>query len=85
MCMAWSQPLNADARAGEIRVEVLDQKGKPIRGFSAEQCHGLQEIDSLRVPVDWNAQRRLADLKGEVVRLRFRLQNAKLFAFQVQP
>jgi len=77
--------LNADARAGAIRVEVLDQKGTPMRGFSAEECRGLQKSDSLRAPIEWNSQRHLGELKGEVIRLRFRLRDAKLFAFQVQP
>lgn len=77
--------LNADARAGNISVEVLDSTGTPIKGFSAKKCRGLHQVNSLRAAVNWHSQRSLALLEGQIIRLRFRLRNAKLFAFQVQP
>ena len=77
--------LNADTREGNIRVAVLDQAGQPIEGFSVRDCRVLKCSDDLRAPVKWEGPRSLADLKGQVIRLRFILGNATLYAFEVQP
>lgn len=77
-----SMTLNADARGGEIRVRLLDPAGKPLAGFSFEDCRPVTE-DSLAAPVQW--KRALERLKGRPVRLGFSLRRAKLFAFDLVP
>jgi len=77
--------LNADACDAHIRVEVLDQAGRPIDGFSAEDCHSLENVNGLRLPVRWESRRSLADLEGQIIRLRFVLRHATLYAFQAHP
>jgi hypothetical protein len=77
--------LNVDARQGEIAVAVLDQDGKPIEGFSANDCRTLKGVDDVRLSVQWQGSRSLAELKGRTVRLQYTLENATLYAFQVQP
>lgn len=73
--------LNVDASAGTARVQVLDDKGRPMRGFRFADCTPIKS-DSLSATVRW--QRPLAELKGKSVRLEFALQNARLFAFEVK-
>ncbi len=68
--------LNADARGGEVRVEVLDGDGKPFPGFALGDCEPVTG-DSLSAPVKW--KRPLAELSGRTVRLRFALRDARLF------
>jgi len=73
--------LNADAHAGEIRVQIVDKGGKPIDGFAYADCRPIK-VDSLSVPVRWRGQ--VDALKGKSVRLEFSLRNASLFALDVQ-
>lgn len=77
-----SMALNADARGGEIRVQVLDPAGKPLPGFTFADCRPVAE-DSLAAPVRWKSS--LDRLKDRPVRLEFSLRKAKLFAFELQP
>ncbi len=73
--------LNADAHAGEIRVQVVDKGGKPIDGFGYADCRPIQ-VDSLSAPVQWRG--RFDALKGKPVRLEFSLRSASLFALDVR-
>jgi len=76
--------VNVDARAGRFRVEVLDENGKAIPGFSGDDAVEHQAIDELRFQPAWKRQKDLSSLTGKVVRFRFHLSNARLFAFQLQ-
>ena len=75
--------VNIDARAGCIQVEVLDRDGGAIPGFSGESAMEYRAVDKLRFEPAWKDQKDLSALSGKVVRLRFRLRNARLYAFQV--
>ncbi len=72
--------LNADARGGELRVEVLDESGTPVDGFSRDDCVPLHE-DATRMPVTWRAREALSLPPGQPFRLRFHLRRAKLYSF----
>lgn len=74
--------VNADARGGEIRVELLDSSGRPIREFSAENCIPMT-LDSTRHLVTWKRVRDVSTLSGQPVRFRFHVKNAKIFSFWV--
>ncbi|MBN2308822.1 MAG: hypothetical protein JXR94_07630 [Candidatus Hydrogenedentes bacterium] len=78
---ADSLSLNADAAGGRIRVQVLGEDGQPLPGFTLEDCAPV-EADGLAVPVTWG--RPLGALKGSRVRFEFVLQNARLFAFNLE-
>ncbi len=72
--------LNADAANGEVRVQVLDVEGRPVRGFTFAECRPITG-DSLAASVDWNGS--LAALRGQPVRLQIELRRAALFALEL--
>ena len=77
--------VNVDARAGRMQVEVLDEGGKGIPGFSGKDAADYPTVDELRFKPAWKDHQDLSALSGRVVRFRFRLHNARLYAFQVRP
>jgi len=78
---AEAMTLNADAQAGEVRVQVLAPDGLPIPGFTKTACEAIHG-DVLAAPVRW--RRPLSVLGSRPVRLEFFLKNARLFAFELQ-
>jgi len=68
---------------GETRVEVQDENGKAIPGFALEDCTPLKG-DFIDESVSWKGGS-LAAHAGKVVRLRFALEAADLFALQFVP
>jgi hypothetical protein len=73
--------LNADASKGTIRVELLDDRGYRVRGFSAADAipiHG----DSLRQAVEWNGTS-FDRLPSARYLIRIHLDNAEVFALDV--
>lgn len=78
---AQSMTLNVEAPKGEVWVQVLDEKGKPLPGFTFADCSPIR-TDSTGAPVRWKQP--LSRLKGKPVHLEFRLQQAALFAFNLK-
>ncbi|MBI4659249.1 MAG: hypothetical protein HY735_10445 [Verrucomicrobia bacterium] len=76
--------INADAQKGELFVELLDKAGEPLTDFARQDAVPLRGVDGLRLQPRWQRHADLAALKGKVVRLKFHLQNARLYAFQVR-
>jgi len=65
--------INADAKNGQIRVEVLDEAGAAIEGLASGET---LTKDAIR----WRASD-LSKLRGRAVRLKFYLRNASLYSF----
>ncbi len=76
--------VNADARGGELRVEVLDRQGRVIEPFSRASCAPIRR-DSTRQAVTWEGASDLSSLAGRPVKFRFHLKNGRLYAFWVSP
>ena len=76
--------LNVDTSAlGLLRVEIQDQAGQPIPGFSLEDCDRIHTTNSTRKTVRWRKKADVGPLAGQAVRLRFELRyGVKLHAFQ---
>ena len=73
--------INAEAQDGWIGVEILGRSGqRPVPGFSLADCERFSG-DSVRHTVKWRGNSDLSRLQGRPVRLRFHLQNAKLYSF----
>ena len=75
--------LNVDAGSGSIAVEVLSSDDTPVEGFSAKQCR-MDNVDELRLEPKWESKRKFKKLQGQTVRLRFYMENATLYTFQIQ-
>jgi len=75
--------VNADA-AGAIRVEMLDREGRTIPGFEADRSVPVTG-NHTRQSVSWTGAASLARLANTIVRFKFVLDRAHLFAFWVSP
>jgi len=67
--------------AGAIQVEIQDAEGKPIPGFTLEDCPEIIGDEIERV-VSWKTGTDLSGLAGVPVRLRFVMKDADLFAIR---
>jgi len=67
--------------AGSIRVEIQDAAGRPLPGFSADDCPEIigDEIDRT---VQWKGGSDIGQFAGTPVRLRFVLRDADLFSLK---
>ena len=72
--------INANAGAGEIRVEVLNRKGQVLPGYGRDECRPMSE-DSTDFPVRWRTHESLPR-SPEPLRIRFVLTQASLFSFR---
>ncbi|MBI4893632.1 MAG: hypothetical protein HY821_23630 [Acidobacteria bacterium] len=74
--------LNLDTGGGGAGwVEILDEKGRPVPGFSMVEADTLNG-NSVRTAVAWKGKTDVSALAGRAVRLHFRMRGAKLYAFQ---
>ncbi|MBC8355539.1 MAG: hypothetical protein H8E66_26475 [Planctomycetes bacterium] len=73
--------VNVKADNGLCRVEVLDEAGVPIAGYGVEDADGLT-IDSVDVVASWNGKSDVRKLLNGPIRLRFHLQNARLYSLR---
>jgi len=78
--------INAEAQNGLAAVEVLDEKGKPLKGFDAKSCRAVA-ADTLTKERDgwiqWKKEKDLRRLQGKLIQLRFTLRNARLYSFRI--
>ena len=75
--------VNADV-TGTLRVELLDREGKIIPGFSADQCEPISG-NKTKHAIRWRNAAPIATLSNTVVRFKFVLDRARVFAFWVSP
>lgn len=77
--------LNLDTGGGgSVLVEILDELGAPVPGFSREDAMPLNG-NSVRFPVRWGESGDVGSLAGRTIRLRFLMRDCKLYAFQFVP
>lgn len=74
--------LTVNARAeGELRAQVTDEAGAPLKGFGYEDCAPIRG-DGLAQVVRWKGE--LGALAGRVVRLELRLREGDLYGVGVE-
>ncbi|MDG2384807.1 MAG: hypothetical protein P8N76_24270 [Pirellulaceae bacterium] len=71
----------ATSAAGSVIVELQDEEGNPIPGFTLEDCQP-RIGDRISAPISWKSGKELGDLAGKPIRVRFVLKDADLFAMQ---
>lgn len=77
--------VNVDTAAqGELRVEVLDETGRPLAPFTLGRSTAITADKTLQA-ITWGPEADLSALRGRPVRFRFHLRNGRLFAFWVSP
>lgn len=72
--------VNADARGGELRVRVSDEKRKALPGLDYKDCLPL-DGDSTAHEVSWREQS-IESLAGKVIRLEIFLKDADIYTFR---
>ncbi len=83
--MLEGDALTVNCRAqGAVRVELAEYPGQPIPGFSADECDPIRG-DHLAHRVTWRGgDGDLAELRGKPVYLRFKLEDAGIWAFEME-
>ena len=71
----------ATSAGGSVRVEIQDASGHPLTGYSLADCRNIVG-DEIERTVSWKGGPDVSSLAGQVVRLRFALLEADLFALQ---
>ena len=67
--------------AGEIFIELLDEKGNKIPGFSKEECQPIIG-NELERTVYWNKNTDVSKLIGKPVRMKIYLKDADIYSFR---
>jgi hypothetical protein len=76
--------VNLAAPEGELRAEVLDERGDVIAPFRAANCVPVRGDKTLQA-VHWKDAGDLGHVAGKKVQLRFRLKKGQFYAFWVSP
>lgn len=71
----------ATSAAGFVRVEILDAKGKPIPGYTVNDCREIIGNEIKRI-VSWNGKEDVSALEGKPVRLKIYMKDADLYALK---
>ena len=69
---------------GSVRVEIQDQAANPIPGFTLADCPEIYG-DAIEQAVKWAGGSDVSALAGQVVRLRFVMKDADLYAIRFRP
>lgn len=69
------------AAAGSARVEIQDESGNPVNGFSLQECDEFWG-DTIEHTVTWNGNADVSTLVGKPVRVRFVLSDADLYSLR---
>ncbi len=66
---------------GEAWVELQDENGQPIPGFSESEAVSVDR-NGVAQEVWWHNGPDVSSLAGRPIKMRIRMRSAKLFAFQ---
>lgn len=73
--------INAAVR-GSMTVELLDENGGVIPGFSAGECN-VVKADGCKIMVSWKEHSNLRPLNGRNLKIKFQLEDADLYSFWI--
>ena len=69
------------AAMGEAKVEIQNEQGQPVPGFTLEECDRVLFNDVAHT-VKWRRKTDVSSLAGRPVHLRITMRSARLYAFQ---
>ncbi len=77
--------VNADIQiGGELRVELLDQNNRVIKGYGIGSCIPMKE-NSTQYMIRWRGKENLSEFENKPLHFRFILTNGELFSFWISP
>lgn len=76
---------NVSSKKGQLLVEILDEEGNSIPGYSKKECLAMKKTDHTKYMITWKGKKDLSDLKGKKIKIKFYLQNGQLYAFWISP
>ena len=74
--------VNTKADFGKLWAEVLDAENRPVPGFTRDQCEPVH-ADAIDQAVRWKSNGSFADFRGRPIRLKFYLENVRLYAYRI--
>ncbi len=77
--------VNADARGGEVRAEVVNARGREVLATWNRDEAAPVTGDHLRTELTWRDHEGVEALRGTTVRFRFHLKDAHLYSFWIEP
>lgn len=77
--------VNADVKKGRLLVEVVDENGKPVEGYTKKDSRVLSKKDSTKYLMRWKNHDDLSELQGKPIKLKFYLTNGDLYSFWISP
>jgi hypothetical protein len=66
---------------GSAKVAITDENERTIPGFGFDDCDRIKG-DFINKTVTWKSGKSVKALQGKAVRLKFQMQNTKLYAFE---
>ncbi|HTN06176.1 hypothetical protein [Agriterribacter sp.] len=67
--------------AGSVRIEILDEKNKPLPGYTLNDSQEIIGNEIKRI-VSWNGKEDVSALSGKIIRLKIYLKDADLYALK---
>ena len=78
--------VNADVKGkGQLKVELLDEKGNSIPGFTKRNCAVMRSADKTKQQITWKGKKDLSELSGRTIRAKFYLARGDFYAYWVSP
>ena len=71
----------ATSAVGEIKIELQDEQGKPIPGFSTDECQIIIGNEISRI-VQWNGISDVSGIAGKTIRMKVYIKDADLYSFR---
>ncbi len=81
-CEGSRLTVNAQATGGYVAVAVLDADGRHLPGYHRIDS-ALMDGDGLTQPVTWRERASLEELRGQAIRLKFYVRDARLYSFRI--
>jgi hypothetical protein len=73
----------ATSAAGSIAVEIQDESGKPLPGYTIADTKPLYG-DELEAAISWKSKKDVSDVAGKPVRLHFAMSDADIYSLRTE-